>query len=74
MLRQLLRFHLRSTVRVTLRNTAIQATVLCVAIGLSPDPASVLAGIGRGLAAGESGWWLAVAVWALWNASSATRP
>lgn len=59
----LIRFHLRSTVRVTLRNTAVQAVLLFVAVGLTPDPDYLIAQAARSVLRGDLS---ASALFALW--------
>jgi hypothetical protein len=70
----LLRFHVRTTVRVTFRNTLAQAVLLAVGIGLSPDPGGALLSLARGLGSGAPLWLAAFGLWAAWNAAVAREP
>jgi hypothetical protein len=73
-LSSLLRFQVRTTVRVTFRNTLVQAVLLAVAIGLSPDPGGALLSLARGLGSGAPPWLAAFGIWAAWNAAVAREP
>jgi hypothetical protein len=70
----LLRFQSRTTVRVTLRDTLAQATLLAVGIGLSPDPAGALLLLAHGLGSGSPPWLVAFGLWAAWNAAVGREP
>jgi len=70
----LLRFQVRTTVRVTFRNTLAQAVLLAVGIGLSPDPGGALLSLARGLGSGAPLWLAAFGLWAGWNAAVAREP
>lgn len=70
----LLRFQVRTTVRITFRNTLVQAVLLAVGIGLSPDPGGTLLSLARGLGSGAPWWLAAFGLWAGWNAAMAREP
>ena len=67
----LLRFHLRSTVRWTLRNAAIQAVLTFVAVGLTPDPDYLISQAARAVAGGERAALGLFAAWFFINAAAA---
>ena len=70
----LFRFHLRSTVRVTLRNTAVQAVLVCVLVGMTPDPDYLVAQVANLIVQGDPA---VLALWAAWlwgNAAAALGP
>ena len=69
----LLRFHLRSTVRVTLRNTSIQAVLLFVAVGLTPEPNYTVVVAASVVVQGELSALVAFGLW-LWANALAGRP
>ncbi len=69
----LLRFHSRSTVRVTLRNTGIQAVLLFVAVGLTPEPNYTVMVAAAVVVRGEVGALVVFGLW-LWANALAARP
>jgi hypothetical protein len=70
----LVRFHVRSSVRVTLRNTAGLTALLAVALGMSPDPGAILQTAALAIAAGERGAVLLLLLWLLVIARAAQGP